>query len=218
MSSFKPLKLKLFVYRLEQITLPWNKQKSATPPLQTPVDWTLVTPTVATPVRDPSPLTNVKFTAYGIPYPVEYANVTFKRAEDAPPAPPPKSQTSSPDWTLAGRSAEARAEFPPVPKSAAPSQGVFIWHASQSTEPPKPMPVALVDAFRGEIQRAVAKVGMQGSPAAEGKMQGAQDRLFKGTYKQVVEALSISGMATIPCPPEGPQGGMQCLLFCGPTC
>lgn len=216
--SFKPLKLKPFVYRLEQITLPWNKQKSATPPLQTPVDWTLVTPTAATPVRNHSPVANVKFTAYGIPYPAEFANVTFKRAEDAPPPPPPKPQAQSPDWTLAGQSEEARAEFPAVPKSAAPAQGVFIWYASQSTEPPKPMSVALVDNFKGEIQRAVSKVGMQGStPAVDGKAQGAQGRLFKGTYKQVMEALAISGMATIPCPPEGPKGGTQHPLFRRPS-
>ncbi|KAI0081070.1 hypothetical protein K474DRAFT_1480866 [Panus rudis PR-1116 ss-1] len=172
----------------------------------------------------------IKFTSFGIPYLVEFANVKFRSAlRKRKPAVPPKPKRShsecnstsssstldSTGATLATASSETLASPEEVEE-----EGLYIQFASHSTYPPRPLSESRLARLKYRIANAVVEAGMDSSPASEKRdpmaMAGVRASIahmyqqkpgpssfYSGTYGQVMSALQTAGLSTTPCKQSG---------------
>lgn len=174
----------------------------------------------------------IKFTSFGIPYLVEFANVTFRRKKRASMRPKSNqtvyssAQFSDSDWTLATLSSDTLA-YPVPDKNETEGQGLYIRLASQTPSPTRTGPLSASRALRlkHRIARAVVSAGMDYAPdaAAAEPLDGALrargalppvpvSSLYRGTYGQVMAAFAAAGLTTSVCDESGfPDGACAAL-------
>ncbi len=162
----------------------------------------------------------VKFTSFGIPYIVEFANVTFrkkKRLSSLFSHNRKRSIYSSPhlndsDWTFATASSDTLA-YPVAYDTDSEGQGLYIRFASQDASfPPQPLSASRLARLKYRIANAVVAAGMDGSPGSEKhdpvdkalKARGhlppvPVSSLYRGTYGQVMAAMKSAGLTATLC-------------------
>ena len=132
--------------------------------------------------------TLIKFTSWGVPYLVEFANVSFRRKMKkqhrkslCPPPLPPKDErylyTASEkvasdivsDWSFASGSTETVDEYPVVGREESEGRVLYIRFASErlTSIPGPPLSARRLCTLTRRIARAVVAEGMDASPASE---------------------------------------------------
>ncbi|CCM04474.1 uncharacterized protein FIBRA_06654 [Fibroporia radiculosa] len=120
----------------------------------------------------------VKFTSYGIPYIVEFANVKFRPTHSRPPLPPSKLNnvlhTNGSMSTLLSSVETASSEtlvYPPKNVFSTPdgtsSQGLYIRFASHRYRPPRKLSEGRLLRLKHRIAKAVLAAGMDSTPVTE---------------------------------------------------
>lgn len=141
----------------------------------------------------------IRFTSYGIPYLVEFANVKIRswaarmsrvkrhhrtRKNSIAPTPPP----------------------PPPPPAKTPNGGIYIHFPSGIDSCEKLSPQHLA-RLKSTIVEAVQSAGMDAPPKPATRDHRAvsttRGALFRGTYGQVTTALQAAGLNTTPCRESG---------------
>ncbi|THH31937.1 hypothetical protein EUX98_g2245 [Antrodiella citrinella] len=175
---------------------------------------------------------DIKFTPYGIPYLVEFANVAFgKRSKfgssstSLAPAVGASSSTlnlSHASTTLPSASTTALI----VNAHESEGDGLLIQFASHPTNSYRRLSETRLLRLKHRIASAVVAAGMN-APApsqssntpercvshgrihtselrrAGGSLRSAPSSLYHGTYGQVMSAFNAAGLTTIPCDPYG---------------
>ncbi|KAJ3556575.1 hypothetical protein NM688_g1949 [Phlebia brevispora] len=174
----------------------------------------------------------IKFTSFGIPYLVEFANVTFRRKKRnsvLPPLPPPKRSSfylvhpKGSDWTLATTSSATLA-YPNHDSAESEGRAMYIRFASEGPNAPIPGP-PLSDRRMAKLLRrlgrAVLAVGMDQSGQSDANdasvekaankhgLSDANGALYRGTYGQVMQALQAAGLTSTLCDESALQGATR---------
>ena len=177
----------------------------------------------------------IKFSSWGIPYIVEFANVKFrrklmhKRRSLCPPPVPPKDTrylytlpvSNDSDWTFASSSSETLNEqYPVVGKEESEGRVLYIRFASEGlTAIPGPaLSSRRLHTLGRRIAGALVAVGMVPSPASErinsdgsitkrASMPAHAGSLYSGTYGQVITALNSAGLTSTLCDEDAVPGG-----------
>lgn len=176
----------------------------------------------------------VKFTSFGIPFIVEFANVTFrrtKRKSAVPPPLPPKDHAPrvshrrisiDSDWTFASTASSATL-YPTVDHHQSEGQALYIRFASEGLNAPMPGPLLSqqrLEQLKRRLRRAVLAAGMDPSPGTvskDGKVSPADEprarikstgtgALYRGTYGQVEQAIREAGLSARRCDESLPNG------------
>lgn len=179
----------------------------------------------------------IKFTNLGIPYLVEFANISIRSSKSAfgkkldkaleknnrnkkkLPPPPVRCPTCGhlPDHPTRSADDDVSAKGPRP-------GGLYIRFASRINLPPTRISDRRLVKLRGMIEEAVTRAGMVRPPeetsesvdshssvGSETQRSTASDSskkaLFKGTYGQVKQALKEAGLIATPCPEEGVEHG-----------
>lgn len=178
----------------------------------------------------------IKFTNLGIPYLVEFANISIRSSKSAfgkkkvdktldktkkkLPPPPVRCPTCG---HLPDHPPRPVDDDEVSPKGNRPG-GLYIRFASRANLPPTRISDRRLVRLRGMIEEAVMRAGMVRPPdegtgsidshstdGSETLRSTASDSskkaLFKGTYGQVKQALKEAGLVTTPCPEEGVEHG-----------
>lgn len=176
----------------------------------------------------------IKFTKFGIPYIVEFANVSIrsKKGEKAAKA------------AKAAKEAQEKKKLPPPPvrcptcghlptppkdeskkhaKAPRPG-GLYIRFESSPGTATQKISSRRLAKLRTAIEDAVTNAGMlKPSPEEAGgspdmldasnshKRDTSKKALFKGTYGQVKQALKEAGLVATPCSENGFENGSSCL-------
>ena len=161
----------------------------------------------------------VRFTSWGIPYIVEFANVTFRRRASRPPPLPPKEGISlyktlhpnDSDWSFASACSDSLT-FRTVGRDESEGRVLYIRYASEDLRaiPGPPLSKHRISRLRRRIARAVLAGGMDVSPRSErcdsngsvtkrDSMPVNAGSLYRGTYGQVVGALTSAGLTSTLC-------------------
>jgi hypothetical protein len=168
----------------------------------------------------------IKFSSFGIPYLVEFANVTFRRKKRNSIRPGRKSiystaTFSDSDWTFASISSETLA-YPVVGKAETEGQGLYIRFASHAAVyPARPLSPTRAMQLKYRIADAIVKAGMDYASTATDasdldyaalKEQGELppvpvSSLYSGTYGQVMEAFESAGLIASVCDESGFSNG-----------
>jgi hypothetical protein len=179
----------------------------------------------------------VKFTAFGIPYLVEFANVTFRRRKSkaygrqASQAIYTIPRGNDSDWTFASLSSKSDRDVAyAVIESESedeqedeiePEEGLWIRFASQVPTPYSfPLSESRLTRLKYRIAKAVVAAGMESSPNMQIsdpfnnalRVKGALppvpvSSFYRGTYGQVMEALQSAGLVASQCEESGFEGG-----------
>ncbi|KAL6308387.1 hypothetical protein BKA93DRAFT_725633 [Sparassis latifolia] len=160
----------------------------------------------------------LKFNSYGVPYLVEFSDVAFRagsRSDLRSASPSLRPYPSSTTLTAASTETLANPE----------GDGLYIQFASHKPHQPHKLSDGRLLRLKHRIAKAVVAAGMDSSPAADvynsidqipsgrlsrstiqsldvayGDHSGA---LFRGTYGQVMSALTAVGLTTTPCTETG---------------
>ncbi|KAH9947110.1 hypothetical protein B0H21DRAFT_363889 [Amylocystis lapponica] len=171
----------------------------------------------------------IKFNSFGIPYLVEFANVRFRspaRSGTTPRLAEPwltlrRTGSNSTDATLTTASSETLAS----PVEIESGQGLYIQFASHPKDAPHRLSESRLMRLKARIAKAVLAAGMSSSspPALANPLDrkaalrcsdssvqstGSVDvpphgSFFRGTYGQVMSALTAVGLTTTPCKASG---------------
>lgn len=167
----------------------------------------------------------VKFTSFGIPYLVEFANVTFRRKKRASRITTtlysiPHCNDS--DWTFASLYSDDGSEEE-IKEPEPEGEGLYIRFASQAaTAYPAPLSQSRLTRLKYRIAKAVVAAGMDPSAPNTDALDSqsclvsqAQKALppvpvssfYSGTYGQVMDALESAGLIAATCDEAGFEGG-----------
>ncbi|KAI0695638.1 hypothetical protein BC835DRAFT_1273134, partial [Cytidiella melzeri] len=176
----------------------------------------------------------VKFTSFGIPYLVEFANVTFRRRKrNTAYQRQPATLYSMPhcddsDWTFASLSSRSEKGAYAVIESedeneeeGEPGEGLWIRFASQAntTYHSFPLSQSRLTRLKHRIAKAVVAAGMESGQNMQPsdpfetalRTQGVVppapvSSFYRGTYGQVMEALQSAGLVVSQCEESGFEG------------
>lgn len=161
----------------------------------------------------------IRFTAWGIPYIVEFANVAFRRRASRPPPLPPKHRDhlystlhpNDSDWSFTSSTSDTPT-FRTVGKEESEGRVLYIRYSSEDLQevPGPPLSERRLCRLRRRIARAVVAAGMDASPKSErynsdgtvtkrASMPESAGSLYRGTYGQVVAALQSAGLTSTLC-------------------
>lgn len=154
----------------------------------------------------------VKFTSFGIPYLVEFANVTFRRKKRLEPPNEPYVSLHSNDsnWSIASVSDSECPTYPVIDKPESEGGALYIRFASErlKTIPGPPLSPRRLWYLKRRIANAVVAAGMVTSPGSKRESSVEAGSLYTGTYGQVVSALNSAGLTCTVCEEDSLPNGV----------
>ncbi|CAL1694503.1 unnamed protein product [Somion occarium] len=177
-------------------------------------------------------VSEIKFTSFGIPYLVEFANVKFRAALKRRSAHlrPSRSRSSS---SSASSGSSNSSGYVSVEASLATAssetlvysderdgEGLYIQFASRQTDAPRPLSETRLARLKHRIANAVLAAGMDTPVASdvsdpmgqvihrlsqrfEKQSHHSPSSFYRGTYGQVIGALQSAGLTITPCKASG---------------
>lgn len=171
----------------------------------------------------------LRFNSYGIPYLVEFANVSFRSLTRSRSDASSKSGLNPSSLSSVMASTSALSHRPSSMTLRCmdehDGQGLYIQYGPQPSDGPRKLSPSRVARLKRRIATAVVAAGMDSSPATEisnpmdsistGRAsrfsiqtqelvpQQTAGSLFQGTYGQVMSALNARGLTTVPCKESG---------------
>lgn len=172
----------------------------------------------------------IRFTPFGIPYVVEFANVAFrKRSKTSISSVAPTAGASCSTITLghASTTQPSVSTVSLVNPPEARGEGLWIQLNSQQTYPYRRLSETRVARLKHRIANAVVAAGMNAPATAKvttpercvshGRIHTSDLRrahappapssLYHGTYGQVMSAFRAAGLSTTPCDQSGFEDG-----------
>ncbi|KAI0348289.1 hypothetical protein BDW22DRAFT_75735 [Trametopsis cervina] len=176
----------------------------------------------------------IRFTSFGIPYLVEFANVTFRRRhrKSRQPQSTVYAHSNDSDWSFASFPSdkndayavhETDSESESEEETSGPEgEGLWIRFASQVQVPTPyafPLSESRLTRLKYRIAKAVVAAGMESSPNMEAPdpfnhalkkhdvlPSVPVSSFYRGTYGQVMEAIQSAGLVVSQCEESGFSG------------
>lgn len=172
----------------------------------------------------------IKFTPFGIPYIVEFANVAFrKRSKSASSSTAPTAGASTSSVNLSRAATQRSATIPTTTLEVnlsphdSDGEGLFVSFASSQGHPHRRLSETRLLRLKHRIANAVVAAGMDTPPAQKSSIPErcvshgrihtsdlrragaapAPSSFYQGTYGQVMSALKDAGLTTTPCHQSG---------------
>lgn len=173
----------------------------------------------------------IKFTPFGIPYIVEFANVAFrKRSKSASSSIAATTGASTSSVTLTRAATQRSATIPTTTLEVnlsphdSDGEGLFVSFASSQGHAHRRLSETRLLRLKHRIANAVVAAGMDTPPAQKssvpercishgrihtsdlrraGAASPAPSSFYQGTYGQVMSALKDAGLTTTPCHQSG---------------
>ena len=177
----------------------------------------------------------IHFTSYGIPYLVEFANVSFRSLTRSRSDGSSKSHLTQASSLLTApeptHCLSHKASSVTLTCADDDGQGLYIQYGPLAPDGPRKLSPNRVARLKRRIANAVVAAGMDSSPATQistpmntmssrrgsrtstlSVPQQTAGSLFQGTYGQVMSALNAVGLTTIPCRESGFEEGERAYL------